>query len=104
MRLDPRGSGQLPQMAANGRYLLWLVGVANVLLAMFNLLPIPPLDGSNILRSLSPSYGRTWHTILQAAPGMYLQMTAAAFCAAGWLISPVAAKTAVKILQLIRGW
>jgi Zn-dependent protease len=33
--------------------------VLNVLLAFFNLLPIPPLDGSRIVESLIPDYFRT---------------------------------------------
>jgi Zn-dependent protease len=104
MRLDPRPRDELSQMAANARQLLWLIGVANVLLALFNLLPIPPLDGSNILRSLIPSFGRTWKATLHAMPGMYVQMTVVAFCAAGWLISPFAGKTALRIVHLTRGW
>jgi Zn-dependent protease len=34
----------------------------NLVLCFFNLLPIPPLDGSRILSSFSPGYRRLWET------------------------------------------
>ncbi|MGH9150599.1 MAG: site-2 protease family protein [Acidimicrobiales bacterium] len=36
-----------------GRY-LWLFGFVNVLLAFFNMIPIPPLDGSAVVERLLP--------------------------------------------------
>jgi Zn-dependent protease len=40
----------------NGRQLLWTLGVLNVLLCLFNLVPVPPLDGSKILANFSRGY------------------------------------------------
>ena len=38
---------------------LWIFGYFNLVLMVFNLAPIPPLDGSGILANLSPRY-RHW--------------------------------------------
>jgi Zn-dependent protease len=46
--------------------ILYLLGFLNVLLAVFNALPIPPLDGSAVVERLLPrSAWRTWATIRQ---------------------------------------
>ena len=45
------GSGSLPQEFI---YLAGVVVFVNILLAFFNALPIPPLDGSKLLRSVLP--------------------------------------------------
>lgn len=43
---------------------LGVLGVINLLLAFFNLLPIPPLDGSALLERLIPArHLRTWYRI-----------------------------------------
>ena len=43
--------------ALNGMMVLRVVGTYNLLLFAFNLLPIPPLDGSKILASFHQGYG-----------------------------------------------
>src|SRR5688500_10494240 len=47
---------ELTQTATNGRDLLWTFGFFNIALAIFNLLPLPPLDGSRILANFSRWY------------------------------------------------
>ena len=37
---------------------LWVFGLSNVVLCLFNLLPVPPLDGSHILANFHRGYGR----------------------------------------------
>jgi len=42
----------------NGRELLWIFSTTNVALCLFNLLPIPPLDGSAILGNFHHGFRR----------------------------------------------
>jgi len=55
-----------------GSDIIFLIVVVNVMLCIFNLIPIPPLDGSKVLeallpRSLSPGY-RSWLQRMNANP------------------------------------
>lgn len=60
-------SGSLPRMEQVGwpigAEVLFTLGVANVILAGFNLIPIPPLDGSSLIERVLPA--RAWPTYLQ---------------------------------------
>ena len=47
-----RGNRFAPGALAPLAYLLWAFTMVNVTLGVFNLLPIPPLDGSGVVRSL----------------------------------------------------
>ena len=40
---------------------IWIFGWVNLALCLFNLLPVPPLDGSHIMANLNHSYGRFMH-------------------------------------------
>ncbi|MFK7790915.1 MAG: site-2 protease family protein [Phycisphaeraceae bacterium] len=54
-----RVTGDLPEEntpAKNGFDLLWLLASTNVVLTIFNLIPVPPLDGSHILANFSRGY------------------------------------------------
>lgn len=43
---------------------LWIIVYANVLLAVFNLVPIPPLDGSKLLFAIFPSVQKTYYDLV----------------------------------------
>ncbi|MCE9591750.1 MAG: site-2 protease family protein [Planctomycetes bacterium] len=53
MRFMPNSSGNAVQ---NGRTFLHLFGATNIGLAIFNLAPVPPLDGSSILADFHRPY------------------------------------------------
>lgn len=55
----------VPNLSAPGEDLLIRTALLNLTLALFNLIPIPPLDGSKILASLFGFIDSTWmHTML----------------------------------------
>ena len=67
MRLDHRTPTALGPALVKLRFFLLIFGGTNWLLCLFNLLPIPPLDGSHVLANLSGGYrdlvrspGRQW--------------------------------------------
>jgi Zn-dependent protease len=53
--------------------LLWLSTRINIALAIFNMLPIPPLDGSRVVEGLMPYRHRdTWASFTRFAPMLLL--------------------------------
>jgi Zn-dependent protease len=102
-RADP-GSGQIVgTFDFTIQYLLGILGYANILLALFNLLPIPPLDGSKILGNLSRGYANLVDS-LYSSSGYSMQITLLAFIVAGFVISPMAQHIFSSVLISIRGF
>lgn len=53
-------SGFAATLAENANVLFYLFFVTNIMLAVFNLLPVPPLDGSKILAGVLPAQAYNW--------------------------------------------
>jgi Zn-dependent protease len=96
--------GVRPETPALGtfEYLLGIFGLINVTLAIFNLIPIPPLDGSNLLVGLSPEIADFMANMRRNGQAMIAFLVVFAF--AGKFISPLADKISLQYLQLVRGY
>lgn len=73
--------------AYRGYQLLWMTTYINLLLFAFNLIPIPPLDGSHILANISPGYRNLADSEGFRAMGLLLFL--AAFLMVGFLFEPM---------------
>lgn len=94
-------AGAESQPIANAQYLLQIFGVTNLLLMMFNLLPVPPLDGSHILANVVPQYRR-----LLSGPAVGGVMTAvllAMLLGGGRYLASAAWHAAEQVLVIARG-
>ncbi|MBC7783012.1 MAG: site-2 protease family protein [Burkholderiales bacterium] len=79
--------GTIPQEntpGANGMLLLEQMGTLNIALLIFNLIPVPPLDGSHILANFSRRYRRLLSSEL--AQGAATAIFFALFLGAGYFI------------------
>lgn len=56
IRFSPSAVYSSNKTIENAVYLLLIFGSTNILLAIFNLIPVPPLDGSRVVANFVPAY------------------------------------------------
>lgn len=83
-------------------YLLGVFGLVNITLAIFNLIPIPPLDGSNLLAGLNPDIDEFMQNMRRNGQAMIAFLVL--FAVAGKFISPLANHIGVEYLDWVRGY
>jgi Zn-dependent protease len=98
-RYDARPAAELSNFAANGQLLLTVFGLGNILLGLFNLLPVPPLDGAHILANLSKGYARLMEKLSMGGGSFALFIIV--FMFAGRFIRPAASALANAYLDLL---
>ncbi|WP_428389787.1 site-2 protease family protein [Mucisphaera sp.] len=86
--------------ATNANTFLWVAGAANLILAFFNLLPVPPLDGSHIFAN----YNRQFADFITdpAKQGVHILMFVFAFITIP-LVAPQIINLALIYLSIITG-
>jgi Zn-dependent protease len=100
-RLHPESYKELSERGVNGQYMLWIFGFVNMHLALFNLIPIAPLDGWRVLSSFSHSYARTMEALSMS--GAYIVVFILVFSLAGRLTQPVAANATIEFTKVAAG-
>lgn len=71
------------------KFLLWMQ-LYNVWFAFFNLLPIPPLDGSKLVSEMLPPYQAWKFENFVGQYGMYILFALVLTGAMGWILNPLA--------------
>lgn len=98
-----RHAGTIPRgtPAGNLQFLLWVFGFANFNLAMFNLIPVPPLDGWRVLENFSSGYKRLMEHV--TASGATIVLFIIAFTVAGKVTGPAAAEMRTSWVEIVSG-
>jgi Zn-dependent protease len=66
------GAGSQSEFHENLMLALYIMGVYNIILAMLNLMPVPPLDGSRVLANFHRGYARWLDRHLEAHQIMFI--------------------------------
>jgi Zn-dependent protease len=101
-RFDQASAGNPDSFATTVFYFLRIVAIWNIALAVFNLVPIPPLDGSRILADLVPAY-RDW-AFQPTMLGIWNAVFIALFFFAGRVLWPFAYNTTELLVTFVRGY
>jgi Zn-dependent protease len=81
---------------------LFVFGMINLVLALFNMIPVPPLDGSRILANFSPEFRNFSGN--PANSGIFLMIFLVAFMFAGPFLFTAGRTVAEAYLAPLRGW
>ncbi|MHB1157051.1 MAG: site-2 protease family protein [Phycisphaerales bacterium] len=94
------GPVEVGSAAENWRQFLFYFGYINVALAMFNMLPIPPLDGSGVLEGFIPGFRQ--NVLSRVNPMVLLAVIFIGFGPLGEWLFDAAINISVWWLNLIR--
>lgn len=97
-----RGWEELSIVQNNFRYFLVVFGFVNIHLAIFNLIPIPPLDGSRMLASVSRQYGDMMDSMARSG-GLQIAFIFV-FLFASRVTGPAASWATDRMLTVARGY
>lgn len=97
--LNPRLGVQDP-LKENIVHFLWWGAVLNLVLCLFNLIPIPPMDGYRIVADIKPAYARLWQS--EAAGVIGLILFVILFMRAGGVLFGFAATTVMNVVVFCR--
>ena len=89
----------ITQTQVNAREFLWLFGTTNIVLCLFNLIPVPPLDGSTIVATFHPGYAKLVND--PSKHQVFFFAFLLAFIFAGRVLFDVAAKAGSTYLQWV---
>ena len=93
--------GVVDHTSFNGLFVLYIFGTMNVFLAIFNLLPCPPLDGSHIAANFFPGVASAMRSTGSNSPAIGLFLVV--FFFAGRFLMPAATSTTDRYLEIVSG-
>lgn len=79
---------------------LMVGGWLNILLALFNLLPFPPLDGSEILSGMSLTFYRWYQNPMVQQVGFFV-LLAIFLSGIGWVVGSAAQTLAIEYISAV---